>query len=208
MKTKAITLALTGLILSTALPAHAESTPSGLYISGSLGNTWTRDADWSDSGFTGDIDFDNALNVGLALGKEINDRARAEIEISYRNADINTISFSGIDLPDSNGDLKSTAFMLNGYYDLTQDTLVKPYVSAGIGVVRHKIAGSAAGLDLGSDSDTVFAYQIGAGIAKDINEKTAATLGYRYLGSSDGDFGTTTVEYGAHEIRAGLRYSF
>lgn len=83
----------------------------------------------------------------------------------------------------------------------------RPYVSAGLGVARHDGELSAAGIS-SSDKDTVFAYQVGAGLGYDVTDNVNIFGGYRYLGSSDATLDTLEAEYDAHELRVGVRYAF
>ena len=85
--TKVLTIALAGLALTTS--AHADKL-NGLYISGALGNTWTNDADFNDSGTTGDIELDNGVNVAAAIGFAPREY-RTELELSYRKADLDSL---------------------------------------------------------------------------------------------------------------------
>ena len=97
------------------------------------------------------------------------------------------------------------------YYDFATDKKISPYLSLGAGFARHNAElNSLAGISVTEidESDTVFAFQIGAGASYDISEKTALFAGYRYLGSADPDFDTLEAEYDAHELRVGLRYTF
>ncbi len=193
-----------------ATTAQAQSI-SNSYISGKIGITKTSDADWSDTGLTGDIGIDNGANFALAYGFNALPSLRTEFEISYRKADLDDISVDGVGTADLTGDLKTWGFMLNGYYDFMVDQSFSPYISAGVGALRHSgEITSVAGLGVtGVDgSDTVLAYQLGAGASYDIGNNVVFDGGYRYLGSGDPDFDTTKMEYDAHEFRIGLRYGF
>jgi opacity protein-like surface antigen len=56
------------------------------------------------------------------------------------------------------------------------------------------------------ESDTVFAYQLAGGVAYDLSDKFALTLDYHYLDTAE--FEDIEADYSAHEVRAGVRYSF
>lgn len=194
----------------TATTAQAQSI-SNSYIAAKIGITKTSDADWSDSGLTGDIGIDNATNFAVAYGFNVVPSVRTELEVSYRNADLDDVTVDGVGSADLGGDLKSWGFLLNGYYDFLADQAFSPYLTAGIGALRHtgKVT-SVAGLGVtgASDSDTVFAYQLGGGASYDVTEKVALDGGYRYLASTDPKFDGMKAEYDAHEFRVGVRYGF
>ncbi|MDH5723441.1 MAG: outer membrane beta-barrel protein [Alphaproteobacteria bacterium] len=206
-------LLLTSAIVAlgqTATTAQAQSI-SNSYIAAKIGFTKTSDSDWSDTGLTGDIGIDTGANFALAYGFNLIPSLRTEFEVSYRKADLDDITVDGVGTADLTGDVKTWGFLLNGYYDFMADQAVSPYITAGIGALRHsgKIA-SVAGLGVtgASDSDTVFAYQLGGGASYDLSDNVALDGGYRYLASSDPDFDGLEAEYGAHEFRIGLRYGF
>ena len=209
MKKLFLGAALVALVQTTAT-AQAQSI-SNSYISAKVGITKTSDADWSDTGLTGDIGIDTGKNIAFAYGFNAMPSLRTELEVSYRKADLDDITVDGVGTADLTGDVKTWGFLLNGYYDFMADQSFSPYISAGVGALRHsgKIS-SVAGLGVTgvSGSDTVFAYQLGAGASYDIGHNLALDGGYRYLGSSDPDFSTTTAEYDAHEFRLGVRYGF
>lgn len=123
--------------------------------------------------------------------------------------------------------IKTHAYMLNAYYDFDTCTKFTPYVGAGIGLAKTKIArhGEYDGPFMEGGEGTVkhtgIAWQIGAGIAYALNDNVSVDVGYRYIDygkfkdSSLQDFGPaevglsrTSYETTANELYAGLRYSF
>ena len=118
--------------------------------------------------------------------------------------------------------LESQSFLFNAYYDFDTHTAFTPYVGGGLGFARLKssINWDEFPEDNGSMKNTHFAWQLGAGVAYDINEHVALDLGYRYIDYGDfdksssygDDWGTETstdkIESKAHEIMLGLRYTF
>lgn len=134
--------------------------------------------------FDTDYDADTGYLVGAALGKRINERFRIEGEVTYRDNEIGNVAGVSVD-----GDVTSTALMFNGYYDFETDTVFKPYVGAGIGY---------ADLEVGDESDDVFAYQFKAGVSRplaDASNEIGAEISY---------FGTEDFEVrnGADNIEA------
>jgi len=202
MNTKPLIIALAGLSLTTS--AYAADTDKW-YVSGAVGITNTSDADFTDG--TGDVSFDNDINFSGAVGMRVNDNIRTELELSYRKADMDSVTINGVGAASLGGDLKTTSLLANAYYDFTLENKFSPYVSAGIGMAHHNASlNSIAGIGFQeiNDSDNVFAYQLGAGVSYDIADKTALFAGYRYFASSD----AFDAEYAAQEVRVGVRYSF
>ena len=130
-----------------------------------------------------------------AVGYRFAEGLRVEGELSYRENDLDEFtvrepgSLAALLPPASrqdpaaldglrgtrpiDGDLSVVSLMANLYYDVDLGLGLKPYVGGGIGLSRISIATSSSGRQLTDDDDTVFAYQLGAG------------LGYRIGGSDD-----------------------
>ena len=208
MKNKTLTAILTGLLIASA--AHAEETKDRKwYIGGHTGITITPDLDYDESSvlLSGTLDNDTTVNFGAAVGYHVTPNMRAEFELSYRDADFDA-DIDQFPTITGSGSLKTWTGLINGYYDFREGKNLRPYVSAGIGFARHEADLSLANIDLGSETDTVFAYQLGTGLSYDIGERTALFTGYRYLGSSDPEYDTFETEYNAHEVNVGVRYRF
>ncbi len=175
----------------------------GFYLGLNAGATFTNDGDFSNGTNSGEVGMDTTANFAGAIGYQGHPNVRGEIEVSYRQADIEDITVNGTTAAVS-GDLDTLTVLANVYYDFTTGGPFRPYISSGLGVARHDIQIDGAT----DDDDTVFAYQAGLGASYDISPMTALTLGYRFLGSSDPDYSGTEVEYDAHEIRGGVRFHF
>ena len=114
--------------------------------------------------------------------------------------------------------IKTHAYMLNAYYDFDTCTKFTPYVGAGIGLAKTKIANMVygGGFVKSTEKHTGIAWQIGAGIAYALNDNVSVDVGYRYIDygkfdvSSIFDNGSFRASYEttANELYAGLRYSF
>ena len=141
--------------------------------------------------------------------------ARLEGEVSYQKNDLDklTVSFSGISgSANISGDVTSLAFLLNGYYDFHNNSDFTPYVSAGIGMANISVNDFGApsmGISQSADEDdTVFAYQLGAGLGFAVTEVLTIQLKYRYFSVANPEFDGVEVEVDSHNILAGLRVGF
>ncbi len=166
----------------------------------------------------GDLDFDSGYGIGASLGYKprtgnaIVDQMRFEGEYYFRSNDfdeLNSQTGASAQLP---GDINSQSFMVNTYYDFATGTTISPYIGGGLGVTEIEIDAPTLALE---DEDTVFAYQLMAGIswAPKSLLNTELNLGYRYLDASDPSFTTdagATVDhqYEHHSIEAGARFRF
>ena len=97
--------------------------------------------------------------------------------------------------------------MINAYYDFKNASIVTPYLGAGAGIAYGKLKAAIPLLGLaGDESDTAFAWQGIAGLSVDVAPQLALTADYRYFDTAN--FSDIDDDYSAHEIRAGVRYSF
>jgi opacity protein-like surface antigen len=210
MKKRILIIAGCTIILSISSIAHSAQGP---YVSGNLGLAVLNDSDWTDStipGITLNIESDSGLALGVAAGYDLGNNIRVEGEIAYQQNDLDKVSAFGVDV-DLAGDTSSLAFLLNGYYDFVTKSVFTPFVSAGLGFTKVEVNDfnvPGSGLPSSNDDDTVFAYQVGAGVDYAVNEKITIDFKYRYLGTSDPEFDTSTVEYSSHNFYAGIRAAF
>ena len=128
------------------------------------------------------------------------------------------ISFAGTH-PIS-GKMSTFSMMLNAYYAHEIQSL-RPYLGVGIGFAMHDI--EARGIVVGQfqttenllgisyiakGDDTVFAYQMMAGIGYRVTENVEVRLGYRLFGTAGGDFDGTEASYQTRNFEAGIAYRF
>lgn len=123
------------------------------------------------------------------------------------------------------GGVSAFAFMVNAYYDLNPDGKLVPYVGAGLGVLNVSTDAESAeapadGTVLIDDSDSVFGYQVGAGLGYKIDvpgggSDVTLSFDYRYLASFenpefDGEItgGTVETEFAGHYLGGGIRLTF
>ncbi len=212
MKKKLTLIAIVSFFCITSI-SNAE-----MYVSGKLGAAFVSDADYTEQGVTLDMKFevDTGYTVSGAIGNKFKS-GRIEGEVAYQSSEIDqfTASAGGASVSiDTSGDVSVLSFLVNGYYDFILDSKVSPYIGGGIGFAQistNDITLTALGqsVSLPDQDDTVFAWQIGAGIGYALNDKLALDLGYRFFTSSDAEFdGGSKIEFASHNFTAGLRYSF
>lgn len=188
-------------------PAQAQSL--GPYVSGALGVTQPSDWDLTGDGINTKQESNKGFAGAIALGNAFSENWRAEGELSYSNAKVD--SFSGTD---GSGDTSMFGLMFNGYLDIPTGTKWTPYIGAGAGVaVVDFDALSPVGGSRISDSEHVFAYQGIAGVTYKIDDRLGLFTEYRYVGTADRDLRTDSGanvegESGEHRIMVGLRWSF
>jgi len=151
-------------------------------------------------------DSDEGFGVGLAAGRWFDARKhwRGEIEISYRENDLDEVAGRG----GGNAELNSLAYMVNGYYDFRPRARFSPYVGAGIGFADVEAENIAYGGTLLDDDDTVFAYQFIGGVGYEVSERVDLFGEVRYLATDDPSFNNRQLDYETVNLLGGVRYRF
>jgi len=202
-------MAVLALVLGTAGSASAQDT--GAYIAPKAGFTYLMGE------IEGDSEGKGQLLLGLAVGYDFmpnNDYpVRAELEYAWRDKTklLNESgSYNGINYTGT-GKVGAHSLFLNTYIDLHNETSVTPYIGAGLGAARVSVEADASINGVPSnlrESETNFAWNVGAGAACRVNDSVSLDLGYRYS-----DLGKVKVEdlLGAkvkatsHDVILGLR---
>lgn len=195
--TKKIALAVAATLALASAPAMADGWNfNSPYASVKGGWNNFLDDGYNAAGAGHSTNFDNGYDVNAAFGIRYNPQIRAELEIGYKNADANS------------GEVEMWTGLANVYYDYNigeWTKIITPYVGFGIGAASVSLDGLDGGL---TGTDTTFIYQATAGAAYNFTPKLAATLEYRYLGSTKAEAADAEVEVDSHNILAGIRYNF
>lgn len=180
-----------------------------MYMNGSLGAVWQVDSDLSQSdGTKGKAEYDTGFGITGALGYDFG-QFRVEGEVGYRKNDYDKVGASGQPKVNAGGDVTAWDLMVNGYFDIETKTPFTPYIGGGIGgVFLDSSAVNAGGITISSDNDSVFAYQVIAGVAYTFSKVWMMQLEYRFLGTTDPTFGNTDSEYMSNNLFIGIRYNF
>ncbi|ANT65722.1 Adhesin/invasin protein PagN [Prosthecochloris sp. CIB 2401] len=154
----------------------------------------------SDSEHGPDIEFKTGVVVNGAIGLD-GGPYRVEGEIGYQENKVDRWAELAID----GDEVSILSFMGNGYLDLEMPgSLVTPYLMGGIGLANVDFDAPAA---VGAtDSDTVFAWQLGLGVGFRPLPRVTVDIGYRYFTTTDVDAGPVRdIEIASHDILAGVR---
>ncbi len=175
-------------------------------------------------GLSGSIESEPGFNVGGAIGTRFLQHFRTEINVGYRQNDVERIAIqAGND--DGKGTLSMIHVLANTYAEYDFDLGVIPYFGLGVGygLVEIDAHNKPDTIQIDSD-DNAFLWNVMAGVSipwrnaeNPERTTTAFSLGYRYLQTEDLNFraritgiGARQVdsEYDAHEIVFGIRYFF
>lgn len=118
------------------------------------------------------------------------------------------------------GKITTISGLVNLYYDIPTGSRFEPYVGGGVGVsgaradnLSASYPGTTINYDI-SGGSTVFVYQLRAGVAYQVSDNSAVSLGYRYFNVAKQSFdveplGELEVDgLGVHNIELGFRYFF
>jgi len=200
-----------------------------LYTSLKTGASIVEDGNIYDT----DVTIVSNMGYGLDLGHLVNGAIgldfkgyRVELEAGNQINDIDTLSATVVATGNhytvgiSGADLSVTTLLANIYKDFYLTDRISSYLTSGVGVAFGEASaknpsvtyGSATvnfnGVDKAYD-DKTFAWQMGVGLGYDLTENVLVDLGYRYLGASDFTFEENTdVQFGSHNVTAGVRYLY
>ena len=223
---KRIFLAL-ALMLGMALPSIAAAEGTGLYLAPkflmSFQNTgqMERSSGLAGSGVGQYSQF--TLGGALALGYDFWPQQmlplRAELEFALRG-NSETSWDDGGRMREVKGTWNSTTLFANLFWDFHNDTIMTPYVGAGLGMAfnyaGYDFTDRAGNTFSGDERTTNFAWNVGAGVAFNINDHFTIDAAYRFVGlgynevsvSSGGNDYTVGNRPYNNEFMLGLRYGF
>lgn len=211
---KHLIASLCGLSL-TLVPAvsNAYEPLPGPYFSFNAGLAMLRDSDTNDRYVPGTftVETDSGFTGTVAMGFRINPNIRLEAEFAYQKNDLDRMNYGWWDTAKLDGDIWSNSILINGYIDFVNDSPFTPFVTAGLGGAYVKLNDLKIPGEWGpgyNGNDTVFAYQVGAGVGYALTPQVTLDVKYRYFATADPDFDGTDMEYASHNIYAGIRLDF
>ncbi|MCQ2581284.1 MAG: outer membrane beta-barrel protein [Alphaproteobacteria bacterium] len=202
--------------------------------------SFNTDGVWSfNPAFGIKFDFSDVKFAKFRLEAEYFRNAKAKKSASLHVAEWDDTESCFVDMgvSDFYYNYRNTGFLMNGYVDFETNSIVKPFVSAGVGYGRSKLSwggtstyvdGESVSLqdDLNDllesfvpikvpsswSSDNLI-WSVGAGLSFDVVAGLAIDAQYRYI-----DYGKVSVEIGgldladieesAHQFMLGARYTF
>lgn len=214
MTMKLTTLMLAGAAMLSTTAANAQDNWPNWYVGLKGAVPFVPDQDVSRSGVSaGEIDFDDGTMYSAAIGYMPNG-GNMRYELEYFNSE-NSLSGAATLFPGQlSGDMTVDALMLNAFYDFTNETLITPYIGAGIGGARTSLQSVDLALS-GGETDTQMAYQLMTGLSYEpkILRNVAFSVGYRYFSIFDNaEFANganqTDIDFDSHNVEVGARFRF
>lgn len=190
------------------------SEPGDWYVSLFAGGVWTDDIHTDYYGSDVAVGSDLGYTLGVAVGSEIFDDLRGEIELSAGRVEAEDVSYDDYAADDASGSISTLYLLGNLWFDIATDTGFTPYLGGGVGVGYATADTSFYGNEYGYGPGGVgAAFQLGAGLKFDVSQDIALDVGYRYksiLGvdfdDNDGDGVYEDADVNSHIVQAGLTF--
>ncbi len=223
-----------GAVVSVAFlsPISSALAADGFYVNVMAGVNFLQNADNTGGGITLTSEFEPGFGLAGAGGYKFSNGIRLEGELGYRRNALDRLvvtndggvgvalgvgSLNGLSL-DADDEVSALSFMVNGFYDFDLGSGWMPYVGGGVGLALVDAEASVLGVTVVDDDDTVFAYQIGAGIGYVAStsqplEEYVVTLDYRYFATADPSLtdaagGAFDSEFSGHYFGVGMRFQY
>lgn len=149
------------------------------------------------------IKYKNGFNGAVEFGVSY-DAWRLGLEVSYRQNKIKSSTNANVA---NYNKINALAGMINVYYDYALTEECSLYVGAGLGMAKFNFVAKDSKVETGK---CVFAWQVLAGVAYDINENWTVEAGYRLFGTSKVKVSDTAKIKTPlqNSLELGLRYNF
>jgi opacity protein-like surface antigen len=193
--------------------AVAEVQAEEWYVFAGIGPSFTEDVSGSVDGAPLRESYGTGFMVYGGTGYRFGPY-RLEGEIAYAQHPLDRVTLGDVQSA-SGGNRSTLAGLANFYVDFDTTTRWVPYVGAGIGIASVGLNDVSLSPSIVLDeSDSVFAFQLKAGVTYILGSATLLSLGYRFLSADDPDLEelngleVTTEGSQLHTVEAGLRYRF
>lgn len=172
-----------------------------------------------------DAGWDADATIGYDFGA-----FRAEAEVGYRQANVSSYTSTlntpvlrangtAVNAPPgtynyAGGTTSALSFMVNGLLDFGEDDGLQGFVGGGVGVARVKANyGLNTFSDFLDDSDTVFAWQVLAGVRAPLTDSIDVSLKYRFFNAQnvrlvDVSGRNFDGRFRSHSIMGGITFNF
>lgn len=152
--------------------------------------------------------FNGAVEAGVSY-----DAWRLGLEVAYRQNKINENKTTNNMVKGIYNKINALSGMINVYYDYALTDECSLYVGAGVGAAKVAFVTKDANAHKSECTKTVFAWQVMAGVAYDINENWTVEAGYRLFNTSksrvwNGEQSKKIKMPFASSLELGLRYNF
>jgi opacity protein-like surface antigen len=223
MKTTLLaTVAAASMFLATSQANAADvdvpvADSMSMYVSVFAGASFPKDIKTVFSGTPYSVDMKTGYLLGGAIGAQITDMVRGEVELSHSSWKAKSYVGSGGSPGTASGSTNATYLLANVWLDMQNSSAFTPYAGGGVGAawVTGDVNLNNSGFGPADGRGTNFAFQLGAGVKYAFTDQVSLDLGYRYKSIQNVDFkaldGQADLENGdvnSHNIQLGLTYNF
>lgn len=160
------------------------------------------------------VKFKTGFTVGAALGGNITENLRGEVEVSYQSFDVDEVDEGSDDVDESEGDVEGYFLMANLWRDFEVGG-VRPYVGGGVGMALMDVSIVYSTDNHDTDhTDLALAAQAGAGLRVPVSESLTLDLGYRFRGAmsvltegANNDDNNSSTYY-THSGQVGVQWAY
>ncbi len=194
------------LVLFLTLTTNVLAEGSGIYIGGVAGLSLRSDTLLESPTLGTQVaEFTPGFTFGGYVGYDFGNHFRLEGEFSYRE---NRLRTGGGKDPQAS----TSSMMFNGFYDVPVADRWSLYFGGGIGVATAQLETISLGQAIDAN-ESLFAYQLEAGVGWTYNPKIDFSLGYRYFDPADPEFvlpagQRVSMDLQTHELIVKIRYLF
>lgn len=166
--------------------------------------------------------------LGGAIGANVSDDIRVEIEVSHAEWDAESFAFGAgaFQLADlAEGSVNMTYLLANAWADWNNASAFTPYIGGGVGLgwaigTNVDYANMGEFEEYSGDGVIGFAFQFGAGMKFEMTEHASFDLGYRFKGVPNIDFKSNSgfgpphsepykgADLYSHNVQLGLTWQF
>lgn len=179
-----------------------------------------------DPTFPDNFESGDGTVAGIGIGYAFNDNIRVEGRISNRDGSFDQSKMGAGDRADQAfalvGEIESTTYSVEAFYDFTNSSIFTPYVKAGVGISDNSysaklggsgVAGFFDSIDGTSDGfytgytdgdSTEFSWNVGIGGNIEISKSTSIFLEYQYVTFGDVESGQDSLDFGGGETNDGF----
>ena len=216
------TILALALLVALVLPGMAKAEGTGMYLAPKFLMTIQETGTIERSGMGGVDEYSQfTLGGALAAGYDFWPQylvpLRVELEYALRGNSEKSWNYNKI--LDLKGAWNASTLFLNLYYDFHNSTAFTPYVGAGLGMAFNYANYTFSVKDYHANFDdhsTTFAWNVGAGVAYNVNDALYIDAAYRYVDlgytEASGTLNGDQIKVGSrpynHEFMLGLRFAF
>jgi opacity protein-like surface antigen len=177
---------------------------AGPYVGAAGGVSIFHDSDFNSPGFpTVKASYDTGFGFNLNGGYNF-DGFRVEGEFGYKASDLDKASALDLNGTFINSDATIMSYMVNGLYDYKNTSAFTPFIGAGLGLINGEFNFNGNKVE-----DTVFGYQLIAGVGYALNRNVTIDVSYQFQGAaSDFEKNGDKFSYMSSNVYGGVRYNF